>query len=135
MHRKVSADALVGTMVALLLLFAVPERVNAQPSPKPAMRITIQVNRKTILEGGNVVVSALAVNAKEDKPASGIYLFAKVNGKKWGAKYRTLVSGVAHLLLPLPELGKSRCASNHLNRPVRVLFAQQSTALPSIGGD
>lgn len=123
MHRKVSADALVGTMVALLLLFAVPERVNAQPSPKPAIRITIQVNRKTILEGGNVVVSALAVNAKEDKPASGIYLFAKVNGKKWGAKYRTLVSGVAHLLLPLPELGKNTITVTNgvdTSRPVLV---------------
>ena len=38
-------------------------------------------------------------------PVSGLKVRAYVNGKPWCAGERTLPSGVAHLLLPLPEVG------------------------------
>jgi hypothetical protein len=66
--------------------------------------IVIRVNRTEVGEGQNVVVSALARKA-DGRPAAGINLHAKVNGKEWGASYPTLPSGVAHLVLPLPDQG------------------------------
>ena len=107
MRCKLPAGNAVGIIVALLLLFVLPPRLNAQQTENPAVRIRIQVNRNRVREGDNVVVSALAINATEHKPAAGLYVYAKVNGKLWGARYRTLPSGVAHLLLPLPELGEN----------------------------
>lgn len=105
MRLKVVPSALAATIAFLLTFSAVLAGAKAPPSPEGRVRISIQVNRSQIGEGQNVVVSASALRRGSHKPAAGIELFAKVNGKPWGAKYLTLKSGVAHLLLPLPELG------------------------------
>ena len=102
--KKLTASLV--TAIAIMALSSVElQQVRAQPLPNNGVRITIQVNRKDIGEGDSVVVSALATKGKSNQPAAGIYLSAKVNGERWGAKYKTLKSGVAHLVLPLPETG------------------------------
>ena len=68
------------------------------------VNITIQADKSSVGEGQNVVVTAVAKHPNGD-PAASLNLHAQVNGKDWGAEYPTLPSGVAHLLLPLPETG------------------------------
>lgn len=98
----------VASVIAIFSVFFVKSfgSEGGQP-PENRVQITIQVNRTEVGEGQNVVVSALAHKEGNHEPAVGIYLYAKVNGKEWGAKCRTLKSGVAHLLLPLPETGNN----------------------------
>jgi len=105
MRPKISLSALACAIAILFTFFIKLPRAEGRPSPENRVQISIQANRTEIGEGRNVVVSALALQPGDHKPAAGIDLFAKVNGKEWGAKYRTLKSGVAHLLLPLPEIG------------------------------
>jgi|GEM_PF-1169579 len=66
--------------------------------------IHIKVNRDTVGDGQCVVVSAVALTAG-GKPVPNLRLRALVNGKPWCARETTLPSGVAHLLLPLPDTG------------------------------
>jgi hypothetical protein len=66
--------------------------------------IQIALNKTEIQEGQNVVVDAVVQDAK-GQPASGLMIHAQVDGKDWGAEYRTLPSGVSHLVLPIPERG------------------------------
>ncbi len=70
------------------------------------MGIQITVNKTEIGEGQNVVVNVKAQHANE-QPIASLMLHARVNGNDWGADYPTLPSGVAHILLPLPETGKN----------------------------
>ncbi len=107
MRIKILAGSLTGAFVTMLAFFLSAQCLDAQALPASGVRISIQVNRKDIGEGQSVVVSALARKTEGNQPAVGIYLFAKVNGKRWGAKYKTLKSGVAHLVLPLPETGEN----------------------------
>ncbi len=107
MKLHVKAQILVFMTAVFLVLVAISPSAYARTVENNGIRITIQVNRRTIAEGQNVVVSALAIRKRTLKPAANVYLFARVNGKKWGARYRTLSSGVAHLLLPLPEPGNN----------------------------
>ena len=107
MRSKISFSVLVSVTAILFASFIKPPRLRGQSSSESRVEISIQANRTEIGEGQNVVVSAMALRRGDRKPAAGIDLFAKVNGKEWGAKYRTLKSGVAHLLLPLPEVGNN----------------------------
>ena len=66
--------------------------------------IKIQVSRDVVFDGQCVVVTATA-KTSAGAPISGLKLRALVNGKPWCASETTLPSGVAHLLLPLPEVG------------------------------
>ena len=66
--------------------------------------ISLQVDRSTVPDGRCVVVTA-TVRTAAGKPVSGLKLQALVNGRAWCAAERTLPSGVAHLLLPLPLVG------------------------------
>lgn len=78
-------------------------------TPPPVSSIAITVNKPVIGEGQNVVVSAVAYQSGQ-KPAVGVMLHALVNGKPWGAESSTLPSGVAHILLPLPDRGTNAVA-------------------------
>jgi len=75
-----------------------------RPAESQEVNITIQADKTEVGEGQNVVVTAVAKHANGG-PATGLNLHAQVNGKDWGAEYPTLPSGVAQLLLPLPETG------------------------------
>lgn len=66
--------------------------------------IAISADKTEIGEGQNVVISAVAYQEGQ-KPAANVMLHALVNGKAWGAESPTLPSGVAHILLPLPDRG------------------------------
>jgi hypothetical protein len=88
----------------LFLLVAGIRSVSGASSRAADLGIVIRVDKNQVGEGQDVVVSALA-RETSGKPASGVSLHAEVNGKKWGANYPTLPSGVAHLLLPLPDRG------------------------------
>ena len=68
--------------------------------------IQVTVDKTEIGEGQNVVLNAL-VQQPNDQPVANLMLHARVNGKDWGADYVTLPSGVAHIVLPLPETGKN----------------------------
>lgn len=70
----------------------------------PISSIIITVDKPEIGEGQNVVVSAIAYRSAQ-KPVVGVMLHALVNGKAWGTESPTLPSGVAHILLPLPDRG------------------------------
>jgi hypothetical protein len=107
MRIHIPSKLLLDTIAIFLISIAVSSCAHAQTAGNNEVQITIKVNRKNIAEGQNVVVSALAIRKHTLTPAANIYLFARVNGKTWGAKYRTLRSGVAHLLLPLPEPGNN----------------------------
>ena len=78
-------------------------------TPSTAGSITITVDKTEIGEGQNVVISAVLYKT-DNTPAVGVMLHALVNGKDWGAEYPTLPSGVAHLLLPLPDQGVNSIA-------------------------
>ncbi len=69
-----------------------------------AQSIMIQANRTAMLDGQSVVVTAVA-KMSNGAPVPGLKLRALVNGEPWCASETTLPSGVAHLLLPLPEVG------------------------------
>ncbi|HUZ45243.1 MAG TPA: hypothetical protein VMW54_01270 [Terriglobia bacterium] len=123
MRSKIAFSALVSAIAILFTFFINLPGLKSQQSPESRVKISIQVNRTEIGEGQNVVVSAMALRQGDGKPAAGIDLFAKVNGKEWGAKYRTLKSGVAHLLLPLPEVGDNSIVvtdGTDLSAPVTV---------------
>ena len=51
-----------------------------------------------------MVVSA-SVSDAEGKPVPNVMLRAQLDGKDWGADYPTIPSGIAHLVLPMPERG------------------------------
>jgi hypothetical protein len=93
----------------LLILTLSAYTVQAQTLPENSANIGIQiaVNRVKIGEGANVVLNVIAQD-RHNQPAAHLALHAQVNGKDWGAEYLTLPSGVAHMLLPLPEQGKNR---------------------------
>jgi len=74
----------------------------AHAATAPAIRVV--VNRKVVWDGQCVVVTADA-QTSHGKPVPDIKLRAWVNGQPWCASQTTLPSGVAHLLLPLPEVG------------------------------
>lgn len=88
----------------LLIFFLLGAMGQARRPQSHAIGIAITVDKSQIGEGQNVVVTALAKHANGD-PATDLNLHAIVNGREWGAEYPTLPSGVAHLLLPLPEVG------------------------------
>jgi len=91
-------------VIALLIVIGSCLPGYSLPPQSQGVNITIQVDKSSVGEGQNVVITAVAKNANGD-PAVNLNLHAKVNGKDWGADYPTLPSGVAHLLLPLPETG------------------------------
>ena len=91
-------------LVGLLVVSLAWPPVSGQWPSDPAINIQITVNTKEIEEGESVVISALAMQPN-GQPAPSIVLHATVNGQSWGADYPTLPSGVAHVLLPLPERG------------------------------
>ncbi len=68
--------------------------------------IHIAVSRKAVGDGQCVVVTADALTS-QNAPVPGLSVRAWVNGKPWCASERTLPSGVAHLLLPLPDVGRN----------------------------
>jgi hypothetical protein len=74
----------------------------AHAATAPAIRVV--VNRRVVWDGQCVVVTADA-QTSHGKPVPDIKLRAWVNGQPWCASQTTLPSGVAHLLLPLPEVG------------------------------
>jgi hypothetical protein len=100
----------------LCLLFVLP--ISGEAPSNPAINIRIASNVKEIGEGQNVVISAQAMQTN-GQPSAGVMLHAEVNGQRWGADYPTLPSGVAHLLLPLPEQGPNSLSvtngSSHSN--------------------
>ena len=93
---------IIGIVAFLVFLGLIPMACHAAR----ASSITIQVNRTSVLDGQCVVVSAEAKTAA-GAPMAGLKLKALVNGKPWCASENTLPSGVAHLLLPLPEVGSN----------------------------
>jgi hypothetical protein len=66
--------------------------------------VAISVNRTVIFDGQSVVITAVA-KASMGAQVSGLTVRALVNDKPWCASEKTLPSGVAHLLLPLPDVG------------------------------
>lgn len=110
--------------VVLLVLSQVTFLSAAQTAPagKSEIGIRIAVNRTAIGEGENVVLNVIAED-NHKQPAKNLMLHAQVNGKDWGAEYPTLPSGVAHMLLPLPEQGKNRIVvtdGTHISNAVEV---------------
>ena len=93
-------------LIAVSLVFVFCGATPRKAASHSETTISIRVDKTEIGEGQNVVVSALA-RRTDGKPATGIMLHGQVNGKDWGAEYPTLPSGVAHLLLPLPETGNN----------------------------
>ena len=91
-------------IAAMLIFFGSCVQGYTHPPQSQEVNITIRVDKTQVGEGQNLVVTAVAKRANGD-PATGLNLHAQVNGKDWGAEYPTLESGVAHLLLPLPETG------------------------------
>ena len=94
-------STLSAAMVALGLAAAI---VAAAPQT-----IVLQVNRTSIFDGQSVVATAVA-KTPSGTPISGLKVRALVNGEPWCASAKTLPSGVAHLLLPLPEVGANAIA-------------------------
>lgn len=94
--------------VALVLL-AASQIASTQGVPTRNTNVSLQitVNRAEVGEGENVVLDAIAQDDRM-QPVANLMIHAQVNGKDWGAAYPTLPSGVAHLLLPLPEQGHNR---------------------------
>ncbi|HEX5481887.1 MAG TPA: hypothetical protein VFZ08_04600 [Terriglobia bacterium] len=101
---RLKRHGLLALMAALPLLWTPFSTSSAQSPSKQNLTITIRADKTEIGEGQNVVITALA-RQPDGKPAVGIMLHAQVNGKDWGAEYPSLPSGVAHLLLPLPDTG------------------------------
>jgi hypothetical protein len=98
--KREFAHFIAATCIAALFLGTA---LNAQ-TKTPVNSITITADRSDIGQGQNVVITATASQA-DKHPAVGVMLQAMVNGKTWGAAQPTLPSGVAHILLPLPDQG------------------------------
>jgi hypothetical protein len=109
-------------VAAILIFFGSCVQGYSRPPQSQKVSITIQVDKTRIGEGQNVVVTATAKHA-DGSPAAGSNLHARVNGRDWGAECPTLESGVAHLLLPLPETGVNSIAvtdGTDVSEPVTV---------------
>jgi len=111
----------------LWVLLLVPFRSPAQilPAGKDDISILVAANRTEIGEGENIVLNVIAED-RQKHPATKLLLHAQVNGKDWGAEYPMLPSGVAHLLLPLPEQGTNRIVvtdGRHQSNAVEVKVA------------
>ena len=89
----------------LLLAFACPHVAHGQTAGAAGIKIQIALDKTEVAEGKNVVVSVM-VQHPNGEPVPGMTIHARLDGKDWGAEYRTLPSGVAHLVLPMPERGK-----------------------------
>lgn len=68
-----------------------------------ARKLHVEADRTQVGEGLNVVLNA--VLKEGNKPISNLPLHAELDGKAWGAEYPTYPSGVAHLVIPMPERG------------------------------
>jgi len=77
---------------------------SAQAVVPSGPQVQATLDRAETGEGQSVVANAL-VQGTDGKPAAGIMVHAQLDGQDWGAQYRTLPSGVAHLVLPMPERG------------------------------
>ena len=91
-------------LTSISILFGLCLPAYSRPPQSQEVRIEINVDKAEVGEGQNVVVTAVATRSNGNH-ATGLTLHALVNDKEWGAEYPTLPSGVAHLLLPLPEAG------------------------------
>jgi hypothetical protein len=94
---KIQISSVFAT-IFLCTLLAPSREVRAQNS------IRIVVDKSQVGEGLNVVIDA-AVSTSSHEPAPKVTLHAKLDGKDWGADYLTIPSGVAHLVMPMPERG------------------------------
>ena len=100
-------------MDSLLRLFALSPLVlalcfaSAQTAATEHLQLQATLDKTEVGEGQSVVADVVAQGA-DGKPAAGILVHAQLDGQDWAAQYRTLPSGVAHLVLPMPERGKHR---------------------------
>ena len=92
--------------ISVIVCIALSGVISVAAKAATVQSLIIHVNRPVILEGQCVVATAIA-KTSDGQPAAGVKLRALVNGKPWCASERTLPSGVAHLLLPLPEVGNN----------------------------
>ena len=96
-----------GFVLQLLVLISQIALAQGMQTRKTNVSLQITVDRSETGEGESVVINAIAQD-DHTQPVADLTVHAQVNGKDWGAKYPTLPSGVAHILLPLPEQGDNR---------------------------
>ena len=113
--------SLVGLLAPALMASGTSRIIPAVPT------LTLRVNRTTVFDGQCVVVTAV-VKTPAGTPIAGVKIRATDNGKPWCASETTLASGVAHLLLPLPEVGNNAIAircGKVVSTPVTVLVKRR----------
>ena len=105
MEKRSVGLTLISTLSAAMVALGLATAIVAA-APRT---IVLQVNRTSISDGQSVVATVLA-KTPSGTPISGLKVRALVNGEPWCASAKTLPSGVAHLLLPLPEVGANAIA-------------------------
>lgn len=98
MFRGISILSALSAVTVLALA------VQVKSDAATGISVVVYVNRTAVLEGQSVVVTAVAKTA-QGAPISGLKLRVLLNGKPWCASETTLPSGVAHFLVPLPDVG------------------------------
>ena len=78
---------------------------SAQTVGPTGVQLQATLDRAETGEGQSVVADVLAQGA-DGKPVAGLTVYARLDGQDWAAHYRTLPSGVVHLVLPMPERGR-----------------------------
>ena len=80
-------------------------------SGKVGCDVQISAGVASVPMGKAVTIEAIA--KRQDQPASGLELWAYLNGRQWGAQGITDASGRASFILPLPYAGNARIQVAH----------------------
>lgn len=102
LHTPAPRKAVLALCLAVAMAAPLPVALAAEQ--RGDFSIGISADRMLVAEGENVLISAI-VRRPDVSVAEGVRVRARVNGKDWGAEYRTSSNGVAELVLPLPVMG------------------------------
>ncbi len=98
LHRQ-TAIVLIGILLTC---------TSARAATLATLRVT--VDRSHLLEGECVVLTAKALSSV-GKPVGGVKVRALMNGRRWCTYEQTSTSGVARLILPIPETGRVKLSA------------------------
>ncbi len=104
LHRFVGSTRIIPLSLIIAATISMPAFAASLKS------LHVFVDRSHLLEGQCVVLTAHALKS-DGKPAAGLKVRAWMNGKPWCTYERTSASGVARLILPIPEVGNVKLAA------------------------
>ena len=110
-------------LCGLFTMVLAPGIASAQVIGPTGVQLQATLDRAEVGEGQSVVADVLAQDA-DGKPSAGLTVYARLDGQDWAAHYRTLPSGVAHLVLPMPERGRHTITitdGTNSSKPMQIL--------------